>query len=192
MTYELLKKEYDFTIYSLIEPTAEYISYLDAKKIGVIATSATVNAKAYSKAIKKESSDKEVIEVACPGLVELIEENKADSSEAKKLVIKYVVPLLEKGVEKIVLGCTHYPFLKEVITEITGDKEMLINPAVHLTEKIADDMMLSEMLNPDENGSRQYFASANPEKFIEAAQTFYPDIKEAQELFIGEVTNAVK
>jgi len=192
VTYETIKEEYDFPVYNLIEPTAEYISYLDTEKIGVMATSVTVNSKAYSKIIKKSSSDKTVIEVACPGLVEMIENNKSNSNDAKKLVIKYVAPLLEKGAEKIVLGCTHYPFLSQVITAITGDKDMLIDPARHLAENVADDLMLSEMLNPNEKGLRQYFASANPQMFVEAGQKFYSDLQEAEELSIGEVTSVAK
>lgn len=192
ITHDVIKNEYDFPVYSLIDPTAEYISYLETEKIGVLATTATVKSKAYSKIIKKFSSDKTVIEVVCPGLVELIENNKTNSDEARKLLIKYVMPLLNKGVGKIVLGCTHYPFLTEVINDITGDSEILIDPAKHLADKVAEDLMLTEMLNPEEKGVKQFFVSSNPDMFVEAGQKIYPDVQKAEELQLGEVSGVVK
>lgn len=192
VVYETLKNEYDFSLFSMIEPTAEYVSYVNAEKIGVLATSATVNSKAYTKNIQKISPSKKVFEVACPGLVEIVESNKTDTYDSKKLVIKYVVPLLEKGVGNIILGCTHYPFLSDVINDVTGDGEMLIDPAKHLSEQVADKLMLMDLLVTEENGSEQFFASANAPMFIQAGKRFYPGIEEAEELQIGEITNVIK
>ncbi|NLF82844.1 MAG: glutamate racemase [Candidatus Gastranaerophilales bacterium] len=190
--YDEVKNDYDFPVFNIIEPTAEYISYLDAQKIGVIATSATVNSKAYSKYIHKNNPETQVYEQACPGLVELVEHNRIDTFEAKKLVIKYVLPLLKENVDKIVLGCTHYPYLKHLIADVTGDEEMLINPAKHLSQKIMDVLMEQGMLNTDGEGTRKYYASANAQAFVEVGKRFYSDIQEAEELFIPEITNVYR
>ncbi len=190
--YESIKDDYNFPVFSLIEPTAEYISYVSAEKIGLLATTATVTSKAYTKAIRKISPSKEVYETACPGLVEIIESNKADTSEAKKLVIKYVVPLLQKGAEKIILGCTHYPFLGRMIQDVANDKEILIDPAKHLAEKVAETLMHSDLISDGEKGSVRFYASSNAPMFVEAGRSFYPDINEAMELEIGEVTKVIK
>ena len=122
----------------------------------------------------------------------MVENNKTDSNEAKKLVIKYVVPLQEKGAEKIILGCTHYPFLSKVMSSVLNDEEMLIDPAKHLAAKVADDLMLNEILNSGEQGSRQYFVSGNVDMFVEAGQKFYADLQQAEQLTIGEVTGVRK
>lgn len=192
VVYEEIQEEYDFPIFSLIEPTAEYISYVSAEKIGVIATSATVNSRAYTKAIQKITPSKKVFEVACPGLVEIVESNKIDTYEAKKLVIKYVVPLLEKGVGKIILGCTHYPFLAPVINDVTNDKEILIDPAKHLATKVSDSLLLLDLLNTTGEGSTQFYASSNVPMFIEAGKRFYPNLNDAEEIKIGEITKVIK
>lgn len=189
LVYENIKKEYKIPVYNLIEPTAEFISYINAQKIGVMATSATVNSEAYKKNIQKVSGGKEVFEIACPGLVEIVESNKAGTNEAKKMVIKYVTPLLEKGAEKIVLGCTHYPFLKDIITDIANDSEILIDPAKHLATKVSESLLIQELLNEDSNGTTKFYASSNTLMFIEAGKRFYPDLKKAEEFFIGEVSN---
>jgi glutamate racemase len=192
VAYDAVKHDYDFPVFNIIEPTAEYISFLDAQKIGVMATTATVNSKAYSKYIHKSNPEKHVYEVACPGLVEIVESNRIDTFEAKALVIKYVLPLLEEGAEKIVLGCTHYPYLKHHIAEVAGDEDMLINPAKHLSEKIMDVLMEQELLNGEEEGSRRYFASANTPMFVEAGKRLYSDIQQAEELFIPEIKDVIK
>ncbi|OGI01151.1 MAG: glutamate racemase [Candidatus Melainabacteria bacterium GWF2_37_15] len=187
VTYEIIKDDYDFPVFSLIEPTARYVSYLNVSKIGVLATSATVNSHAYSNSIKKLDPAKIVLERACPGLVELVESNKTETQEARRLIIKYVVPFLEQGVERIILGCTHYPYLRSVINEITGDNEMLIDPAKHLAEDIADTLFQQELLNNEKYGTRQFFASSNPEMFREAGKRFYPEIDEVRELNLSSV-----
>ncbi len=192
VVYEAIKDDYDFPIFSLIEPTADYISFVNTDNIGVMATSATVKSKAYTKSVQKISPLKNVFEIACPGLVEIVESNKIDTNEAKKLVIKYVMPLLEKGSEKIILGCTHYPFLKELINDITGDKELLIDPAIHLAEKVADKLLTLDLLKTEETGTNKFFASSNTSMFMEAGKKLYPDIYEVIELKIGEVTSVIK
>ena len=187
VTYEEIKNDYDFPVFSLIEPTAKYVSYLSVSKIGVLATSATVNSHAYSNSIKKLDSTKIVLERACPGLVELVESNKTETQEARKLIVKYVVPFLEQKVEKIILGCTHYPYLRSVINEITGDNEMLIDPAKHLAEEVVDTLLQQELLNEEKHGTRKFFASSNPEMFREAGKRFYPEIDEVRELHLSGV-----
>lgn len=186
VVYENIKDDYDFPVFSLIEPTAKYVSYLDADKIGVLATSATVNSKAYTKSIKAINPLIEVLETACPGLVEIVESNKSETQEARKLIIKYVVPMHEKGVKKIILGCTHYPFLASVIKDVTGDKELLIDPARHLAEDVADRLLQLELLNPQNKGTREFFASSNTDMFREAGRRFYPEIDEVRELNLSE------
>jgi len=186
-----VKDNYDFPIFGLIQPTAEYIAYSNASKIGVIATTATIASKAYSKAINKLNTDVEVIEVACPGLVEIVESNKIETYEAKKLVIKYVMPLIEKEVDKIILGCTHYPYLREIINTLTNDNEMLVDPAEHLALKVAEDLTLADMVNNFSEGSSEYYVSSNATMFEEVGGHFYADCKDVKEIDIKSVLNNV-
>lgn len=185
ISYEKIKDDYDFPVFSLIEPTARYVSSLKETKIGVIATSATVKSGAYSKNIKKLASKKEIFETACPGLVEIVESNKVETVEARKLLRKYIEPFIEKGVEKIILGCTHYPFLREVINEITGNSGMLIDPAKYLADELSDSLVQSgSRSNTEEKVFRRFYASSNPAMFQQAGKRFYPDIDEVIELNI--------
>ena len=181
-----IKDDYNFPIFGLIQPTAEYVAYSNAAKIGVISTTATAKSQAYSKTINKLNPEIEVFETACPGLVEIVESNKIETYEAKKLVIKYVMPLLEKKVDKIILGCTHYPYLREIINTLTNDNEMLIDPAEHLAHKVAEDLILLDILNDSSEGKREYYVSSNAPMFAEVGRHFYEDCKEVKEISLTE------
>ena len=121
-TIELVKDEYDFEILGLIEPAAKYISSFNVKKIGLIATTATVKSNAYARAIKPFGI--EVFSQSCPRLVKIVESGKIDSQEAQIALSEYLKPLLEENIEKLILGCTHYPFLIPTMLECVEKLEV--------------------------------------------------------------------
>lgn len=98
-------------------------------RIGVLATQATVNSQAYTKEIKQLKPELEVLEVACPKFVPLVEAGKLNGTETTMAVAEYVEPLLSRGIDTIILGCTHYPFLSAVIKEYVGEEVELIDPS---------------------------------------------------------------
>lgn len=98
-------------------------------KIGVIATRATIASDAYGKAIRALAPDISVIAAACPLLVPLIEEGLFDDEITRTMLRRYLEPLLKAGVDTLVLGCTHYPLLKGVISKICGKRVTLVDSA---------------------------------------------------------------
>ncbi|HXG83751.1 MAG TPA: glutamate racemase [Pyrinomonadaceae bacterium] len=105
----------------VIEPGANKAVALTENKenprIGVIATEATVQSGAYSAAIKKASISAEIIETACPLFVSLAEEGWRDEPETFSIARKYLQKIVEKNVDALVLGCTHYPILRVVFRQ---------------------------------------------------------------------------
>lgn len=99
----------------------------DQPKIGVIATEATVASRAYSQAIRRVCAATEIVETACPLFVSLAEENWAQEPETFSIAEKYLREIVEKEVDALVLGCTHYPILREVIQQIVGESVALID-----------------------------------------------------------------
>ncbi len=99
--------------------------------VGVLATKATLRGDTYLD-IKKRNirQGQVVVESAGEGLVECVENNRMQTPQCKELLRKYIIPMIEKGADALVLGCTHYPFLRPQIAEIIGDKKIrIINPA---------------------------------------------------------------
>ena len=116
------------TVVGVIEPGARAaVEVAAGKKIGVIATEATVQSAAYTKAIGKINSDIEVTERACPLFVPLAEEGWAETDVARAVAEQYLSDLKKKDVGALVLGCTHYPILRKLISGVLGREVALID-----------------------------------------------------------------
>jgi glutamate racemase len=109
-------------------------------KVGVLATPATFQGKLYASVVERFANDVELIQDTCPGLVQEIEKGQLRSKPIKLILEKALIPMLDKGIDTIVLGCTHYPFVIPVINEIVGDQVIVIDPAPSIalqTRKVA-------------------------------------------------------
>jgi len=116
---EILKEEFPFPVIGVVKPGARLaVSTTEGGKVGVIGTEATVKSHAYRKEIISLNPFCEVYEKACPLLVPLIEEGWLDDPITKEVVKRYLEPLVEEGIDTLVLGCTHYPLIKGVIGEL--------------------------------------------------------------------------
>jgi glutamate racemase len=123
-----IRSAVEVPVVGVIEPGARAaVAAAKAKQIGVIATEATVQSRAYSKAISVIDAHVSVIEKACPLFVSLAEEGWADSDVAQMVARDYLSELKNKPVEAVVLGCTHYPILRNVIAEAVGFGVKLID-----------------------------------------------------------------
>ncbi len=115
-------------VIGVIEPGAKAaVSASHTLRIGVIATEATVQSGAYSDAIARLAPSAEVIERPCPLFVSLAEEGWADSDEARSIATKYLNEIKSAEVDTLVLGCTHYPILRDVIQQTMGNSVRLID-----------------------------------------------------------------
>ena len=122
-------------------------------KIGVIATEATVSSRAYSEAIKLVSKTAKIIETACPLFVSLAEENWTREPETLSIAQKYLQNIIEENVDALVLGCTHYPILREVIQQIVGENVKLIDSGEATAEEI--EILLKDKNLFNENPSKR-------------------------------------
>lgn len=167
LVYEEIKNDYDFKIYPVIQSVAKVLSELNVEKLGVFATPATINSHAYSKYIK----NKEVFEISCPEWVKIVENNEINTVQSIEKIRLKVEEMKKFNPEKIILGCTHYPYLAEVIGKFYSKKN-LINPAKYFAEFIVNDLEKSEMLTNFSNGKTEFYVTSNPEKFTVAAKLF--------------------
>jgi len=113
-------------------------------KIGVIGTRATIASNAYSNAIKKIDPGLSVLSLPCPLLVPLIEEGLLDDSVTETILRRYLAPMLNEGIDTLVLGCTHYPLLKKMIGSICGPDVILVDSAENCASAV------KELLKPRE------------------------------------------
>ncbi len=128
-------------VVDLLMPTAASIDRHGVSKVGVIATAATANQKAFTKAIRQVNPNQEVVEIGCPLLVPVVEAGLAEGQEGRNALIPYLSQLLSEGVEAIVYGCTHYPFLdssmRAALERLSPDEPIvIIDPAEELMTEL--------------------------------------------------------
>ena len=97
--------------------------------VGVIATPATFQGELFASLVKRYAQGVQVLTQVCPGLVEAVEAGMVDTPETEALLRQYLTPLVEAGADQLVLGCTHYPFLRPTIERVVGARVTIIDPA---------------------------------------------------------------
>src|SRR5690606_19978335 len=112
------------------------VKLADGRPIGILATTGTVKSGAYVRAIQTLSPDAVVVQQACPAFVPLVESGKTETEEAEAAAQACVKPLTDQRVGTIVLGCTHYPFLRRPIQLAAGNYVQLIDPAEETVREI--------------------------------------------------------
>jgi glutamate racemase len=171
-------------IMGMIGPGARAaISATRTGRIGIIATAATVASGAYAARLAEchaqsgRGSDLFTIQQACPLFVPLIEEGETHSPIARMVAEKYLAPLRESAVDTLVLGCTHYPLLKDTIGHVMGEHVTLVDSAEAAATEAAQLLADHAMLNPSPTPGEEYFYVTDAERsFFKSAQTFlgYP------------------
>ena len=130
---DVIKKNLDVPVFDLIGSVA---STIQESRVGVLATSSTVKTKAYTNAILGFKPNTFVIEQSCPEFVPMIEKDKINPDELTDVATGYLKPLLNQKIDSLILGCSHYPLITPLITEILPPSVKLIDPAEDLSLKL--------------------------------------------------------
>ena len=141
---EVLCRKFNIPIFEVISPAVERaIATTRSGSIGIIGTRATIRSEVYVEKIKAKAPELSVFSKACPLLVPLVEEGWLDTRETKMILRKYLYPLKQKQIDTLVLGCTHYPLLKDLIQHRMGtNRTRLIDSSIEVAltlQKYLDD-----------------------------------------------------
>ncbi|MBC8079570.1 MAG: glutamate racemase [Gorillibacterium sp.] len=172
---EDIRSRVNIPVIGVIKPGARAaIKVTESGKIGVIGTEGTVRSQAYDAALKEISPELEVISLACPEFVPLVEAGKFDTAETWETVRHALTPLRENQLDTLILGCTHYPFLTPVIAEIMGSSVALINSAEETAIEISVILSYGGLLaKKTENVPiHQFFCSGDPAIFRKITSTW--------------------
>lgn len=186
VTYEKLKNNYNFKIYPIIQSVCESLANLDGvKNLGIIATPATINSHAYSKGVKKYNSDMNIFELAAPEWVRIVEEHRINDPQSQIQIKNILNIMAENQPDKIVLACTHYPYLLDVLKKYMS-AETFIDPSVFFAQNIKNDLTKNGLLG-DKFEYEKFFVSSNPENFKVASELFYKldKLPELTNLLVG-------
>lgn len=169
-----LKSKFDLPVIGMIEPGASMaLKFSSNEKIGVIGTRATISNKAYSTEIKKMKPAANVYEKPCPLFVPLAEEGWLTHKATYEIAEEYLKELRELDIDTLVLGCTHYPILAEVIQSVMGNHVKLIDSGVASAEVIKNQLKKNNLLSEnDGRGVQEFFVSDIPRRFEKTAELF--------------------
>lgn len=163
--YECLKNKYNIEIRNIILPTAEAIN---EPCVGVIATQATIKSNAWAKAINANSPDTKIISVACPLFVPIIENGLIENDGTPYFIKEYMdkLNIKEKHISSIILGCTHYPLLKEKIQNAVGSNVKLIDIGEYSAKNTLEYLKKNNLMNDSQNvGKIELYSSDDFEEF---------------------------
>lgn len=133
--------------------------------VGVLATPATFQGALYASVVERFANDVTVLQHTCPGLVAQIERGELDTPATKAILEEALQPMLDRGIDTVVLGCTHYPFVIPFIQDIVGADVRVIDPAPAVARQV-ERVLAAHMINhpgPDQQMTR-YLTTAKPER----------------------------
>lgn len=135
-------------------------------KIGVIATKVTFQGILFQQLVERFGQGVEIYTKACPGLVEMVEEGLLNGQEAEEKVKAQLEPLLKEGIDVLVLGCTHYPFLQKTLEKVAGPGVVVVDPSEAVARQVRRVLEGHGLLREEgPRGRYTFFTSGDPEKF---------------------------
>lgn len=178
------QRSFDVPIIGVIEPGARAaVVEAQNRRVGVLATEATVRSRAYTKAVSYMDAGIKVKEQACPQFVPLIERGVTEGPELEGAAHGYLHPLTESRVGAVILGCTHYPLISATINRILGPEVRLISSAGQTALEVGRILSRQGYLrrphHADDKGKSVYICSADPGEFAALGSRFLDEEIEA-------------
>ncbi|MFH1834503.1 MAG: glutamate racemase [bacterium] len=144
-----------------------------SRRVGILATEATVRSNAYQKALHALDAGLEIFPVACPRLAPLIQAGDVFSEQTEQAAREYVAPLKEAAGDTVILGCTHYPLITPMLRRLLGPRVALINSAEETAREVAEILERKAIRNLEQGeGDCRFFATGNTEEFREVGARF--------------------
>ena len=191
LALDTLEKEIDIPIIGVVKPGARVAAQATvSKRVGVIATEATIRSGLYTELIQEIDPEISVIGKPCPLFVPLVEEGWRKDPITEMIARRYLEVLQEQDIDTLILGCTHYPLLRKLIGDIMGDKVRLVNPAYETSmvlKKLLADQHMENQGGTKEEFPYRFYVSDAAEKFKEFANSILPyDVKRTKQINLEE------
>ena len=174
--YDVLKSIYEIPVYEVISAPAKTAAQSTKnKKIGVIGTVATIRSGAYETELKKLSSELRVFSKACPLFVPMVEYDRTDENDIAALTIAkdYLKELCESGIDILIMSCTHYPLLINVISKIMGPDITLVDSGAETAKHVARELKKQGLLSDKKVAGRiKYFITDSISDFSKLASRY--------------------
>lgn len=179
---EVLEKELSIPIIGVVEPGAKTaVETTVTNNVGVIATAATVKSGVYTQTLRQLNPQITVVSKACPLFVPMVEEGITEDHITDEVVKRYLHEFKDYEIDSLILGCTHYPLLRNAISRYMGEDVKLVNPAYETAKSLKNLLRDKNIMNDNvDKGKYIYFVSDDGDSFISFANRVLPyDVKMA-------------
>ncbi|HSM82949.1 MAG TPA: glutamate racemase [Nodosilinea sp.] len=164
LALDRVQDEFEFPVLGLIRPGAQAAAR-QGRRIGVIATQATVNSRAYTQAIQEIDAACQVWEVGCPNFVPLVEQNQIHAPHAQRTAATYLQSLMAAEIDTLVYGCTHYPHLAPVLQTILPSSMQYVDPAISMVAAAAQELDALGLRSSTPAWSTEFYVSGSAAEF---------------------------
>ncbi len=189
LALDTIEKEIELPILGVVKPGAAVaVKTTRKKRVGVIATESTINSHLYRTLIQEEDPEITVFGKPCPLFVPLVEEGWTKDPITRQVACRYLGELLDKDIDTLIMGCTHYPLLRSLLREILGDRVALVNPAYETAQALKRMLESMDLRNSGGDGDKyRFFTSDAAERFDTFAGSILPcPVPPAEQIHIEE------
>jgi glutamate racemase len=191
---EELEREMPVPVVGVVEPGARaLVRVTHNNKVGVIGTVGTIASGAYVKAIRDTGAQVELTSAACPGFVEFVERDQTSGDEVTVLAERLLAPVRKAGVDSLLLGCTHYPFLSRVIGEVMGSNVVLVSSADETAFAVSNVLVEHGLACSDGEGIHHFLSSGDITWFADLGRRLLgPELDHAEQWVAPKLNEARK
>ena len=165
---EEMRAAFDIPIVGVVPAIKLAADETETGNIGLIATPATAQSQYVTDLIERYAANRNVLRIGCFGLENMVETGRLEDAETAELLARYILPLKGKNIDRLVLGCTHYPFLRPQIAHMLGPTTTLVDSSDAVARRVESMLRESGLLN-DAGGRAEFFTTKDPAAFSEVA-----------------------
>lgn len=166
-----LREEYTDLVFVGMEPAVKPAAeQTQTGVVGVMATTATFQGELFASVVERFANNVKVIQQPCPGLVQQIEAGELDTPATMQMLRGWLLPMKEQNIDRIVLGCTHYPFVRSAIRSILGDGVTIIDPAPAIAKQVRRILESRNEIPANHTGALLWYTSGSTQQFAHTLQ----------------------
>ena len=180
-----LEDQLEIPVLGVVDPGVKAAGQAtETGRVGVIGTVGTIQSKAYELAVNHWTPDLSLTTCACPGFVEFVERGETSGAEVEILAERLLAPIVRANIDTLLLGCTHYPFLARVISDVLGPEVTLVSSADETAFALADILHDQNLVHPDASrvGTHRFVSSGDVRAFAALGSTLLgPELVDARQ-----------
>ncbi len=168
----VLQSRFSIPVVGMVQAGIEDLCQSSYRRVAILGTQSTIESGVYQDFFQKHRPEIEVVPIACPLFVPMIEEGFSDHPAMELIARHYLIPLVALPVDAVLLGCTHYPLIRPLLRKILGDHSILVEPALRVVGETRASLQKMDLWQKERPSMRTFYVTDAPEKFQKQGSLF--------------------